>query len=217
MASGARVGCAIGSGHRRVGADDSLGGRRFAMELAALVLGERRLQGGHQVGGNPSQALLVAADGRHLGDHRADPPVGGSQHDRMAAGVAGAPHPDPVGVDRGVALQERDRSAPVGDLHPGVDVEARRSAAGPEPAVVVHQDHESRLGEHPGEAVQSVLLYPGEPVRHRDGRVRCGAFWDVQPAPQRHAALRGEFNVLALHHHPPFPRTRSVARCRSPR
>ena len=169
------VGCAVGGGHRGIGADDSLGGRRLAVELAALVVGERRLQGGHQVGGDASQALLVAADGRHLGDHRAQPPVGGAQHDRMAAGIAGAPQPDPVGVDGGVALQERDRPAPVGDLHPRVDVEARRSVAGAEPAMVVHQHHESRVGEHPGEPFQSVLLHPGEPVRHRDGRVRCRA------------------------------------------
>ena len=144
------------------------------MELAALVVGEGRLQGGHQVGGDAPQALLVAADRGHLRDHRAQPPVGGPQHDRVAAGIAAAPQSDPVGVDGRLALQEGDRPAPVGDLHPRVDVEARRSVAGAEAAVVVHQDHESRGGERAGEALQPVLFHPGEPVRHRDGRVRRG-------------------------------------------
>ena len=78
------VGRAVGGRHRRVGADHGLGGRRRAVELAAFVVGEGRLQGRHLVGCYASQALLIAADGGHLRDHRAQPSVGGAEHDRVA-------------------------------------------------------------------------------------------------------------------------------------
>ena len=125
----------------------------------------------------------------------------------MAAGIAAAPQPDPVGVYEGLALQEGDRPAPVGDLHPRVDVVARRSAAGAEAAVVVHQHHKSGGGEHLGESLQAVLLHTGEPVGHRDGRMGTGAVGYKQPAPQNHIVFGGELDVLFLNHLRSFQRS----------
>src|ERR1700757_1003785 len=70
--------------------------------------------------------------------------------------------------------------------------------------MVVHEDDESGVGERPGESLQPVLLAPGEPVRHGDGRMRRRAVGDEQPAPQRHAALDGELAILSLPHHLSF-------------
>ncbi len=170
-----------------------------ATELLAFVVGEGRLEGGHLVGRNASQALLVSADGGHLGNHRAQPPVGGAQDDRVAAGIAAAPQADPVRVYEGEALQEGDGPAPVGDLHPRVDVVARRAVAGPEAAVVVHQHNETRVSEHSGESLQPVVLHPRKAVRHGDGRVWAWAVRHKQPTPQHHIALGGELDVLSLH------------------
>ena len=143
------------------------------------------------IGGDPSQALLVAADGGHLGDDCVQPPIGGTQHDGVPAGIAAAPQADPLRVDVGLGFQEGDGPAPVGDLHPRVDVVARRAVAGSEPAMVVHQHHEPGVGEQAGEALQPVFLHPGEAVRHRDGRKWARAIGHKQPAPQRHGAFGG--------------------------
>ena len=70
--------------------------------------------------------------------------------------------------------------------------------------MVVHEDNESGFGEGPGESLQPVLLDPGEPVRHRDGRVRRRAVGHKQPAPQRLSALDGELDIVSLHHRPSF-------------
>ena len=136
-----------------IGADDQLGGRGFTCELAPVVVDETGFQAGHLIGGHPPQSLLIAADRRHLGDHGLEPPVGGAQHQRMPAGIAGAPQTDSVGVHAGMGLQVGDGIAPVGDLAPGVDVEARQAVTDPEPAVIVYQHHEPGIGEHPREPV----------------------------------------------------------------
>ncbi len=116
------------------------------------------------------------------------------------AGVAATPESDPVRVDGGLALQEGDRPAPVGNLHPRVDVVARRSVAGAEATVVVHQHDKPGGGEHLGEALQTVLLHTGEPVGHRDGRMGTGAVGYKQPAPQNDIAFGGELDALSLNH-----------------
>ena len=162
-------------------------------------VGEGRLEGGHLVGRNASQALLVSADGGHLCYDRAQPSVGGAQDDRVAAGITAAPQADPVRVYEGEALQEGDGAAPVGDLHPRVDVVARRALAGPEAAVVVYHHNETRVSEHSGESLKPVVLHPGETVRHRDGWVWAWTVRLKQPSPQHHIALGGEFDVLSLH------------------
>lgn len=78
----------------------------------------------------------------------------------MAAGIAGAPQADPIGVDLGPALQVGDGAAPVRDLPPGVDVLPGKAVAGAEVAVVVQQDGEARLGEGPREGLQAVVPDP---------------------------------------------------------
>src|SRR6185369_1741339 len=110
-----------------------------------------------QVGCYSAQALLIAADGGNLRDHRPQSSVGGAEHDRVAPRIAGAPQTDSVLVDHRLALQEGDGPAPVGDLHPGVDVVARGAGAGAETAVIVHQYDESGLGERGREAIQPML------------------------------------------------------------
>jgi hypothetical protein len=160
-----------------------LSGGRLAAELASFIVDEGRFQGGLLIGCDPSQALLIAADGRNLGDDCTQPPVGGAEHDGMPAGIAAAPQADPLRVDIGLALQEGDRPAPVGDLNPRVDVVAWRAVAGSEPAVVVHQHHEPGVSEEAGEALQPVFLHPGEAVRHRDGRKWARAIGHKKPAP----------------------------------
>jgi hypothetical protein len=193
------VGGAVGGWSRGIGADHRLSGGRLAAELAAFIVDESGLQGGLLIGCDPSQALLIAADGRNLGDDCTQPPVGGAEHDGMPAGIAAAPQADPLRVDIGLAFQEGGRPAPVDDLNPRVDVVAWRAVAGSEPAVVVHQNYEARGGEEAGEALQSVFLHPGEAVRHRDGRKLARAIGHKKPAPQFHAAFGVELDVFSVH------------------
>jgi hypothetical protein len=97
--------------------------------------------------------LFVAADRGYLGDHGLESAIGGAQHQRVSAGKAGAPQTDPVGVHRGMGFQVGDGIAPIGDLPPRVDVEAWLTVADPEPAVIMHKHHQTRLGEHPRKPV----------------------------------------------------------------
>ena len=78
----------------------------------------------------------------------------------MAAGIAGAPQADPAGIHAGLGLKVGDGKAPIDDLAPGVDVEARPAVADPEPAVIMDQHHEPGVGEHPREPVQTVFTDP---------------------------------------------------------
>ena len=45
--------------------------------------------------------------------------------------------------DHRQALQERDCPSPVGDLYPGIDIEAGRAVAGAEAPVIMDQNDES--------------------------------------------------------------------------
>ena len=73
--------------------------------------------------------------------------------------------------------------------------------------MVVHQHHKPSGGEHLGESLQTVLLHTGEPVGHRDGRMRTGAVGHKQPAPQNHIVFGGELDVLFLNHPRSFQRS----------
>jgi hypothetical protein len=68
-------------------------------QLRAFVIVEPLLQRRPAIGGHAAKALLVAADRRDLCDCGLDSPIGGRQDDRVTAGIAGTPDPDPVGVD----------------------------------------------------------------------------------------------------------------------
>jgi hypothetical protein len=190
----------VGGRRGRVVTDDCLHTGRLAAKLGALVLGECLLQAGDSVRRDAAQALLVPVDRGDLRDDATQAAVGGGKNDGVAAGVAGAPQADPSGVDLRPALQEGDRSAPVGDLLPRVDVLARRAAAGAERPVVVHQHHEAIRGEGFGKALQSMLLHTRVAVGHSDSRVRTRALRAVQPAAQGDAAFCGELDVSALRH-----------------
>jgi hypothetical protein len=99
-----------------------------------------------------------------------------------------------------MALQIGDRPAPVGNLPPWVHVVARLAIAVAEPAMVVHQHHESRVGEHAGESLQPMLAHPGIAVGHRDAGMRTGPLRLKQPAAQRHIALDGELHIVSPRH-----------------
>jgi hypothetical protein len=66
--------------------------------------------------------------------------------------------------------------------------------------MVVHQHHEARVGEHTSKALEPMLLYAGEAMRHRDRRMRPHPVGHKQPAPQHHVALGDELDVLSLRH-----------------
>ena len=117
----------------------------------------------------------------------------------MSAGITAAPHTDPVRIDSRMVLQKGDRPAPIGDLNPWVDVEARRTVAGPKTAMVMHEHHEPDVGEQAGKSLQAVFLHAGEAVRHGDGRMWSRAVGHKQPAPQCHVTFDGELDILSPH------------------
>jgi hypothetical protein len=132
-----------------------------------------------------------------LGGDAPDPLVDRSQHQHVAAAVAGSPYPDAVGLDLREGLRVGDRVAVVADLRPRVDLLARLAVAGAEVAVVEHQRPKATGGERLTEAVEIHLLDGGEAVRHHDRGDRPGGpVGQVQPATQGHA-LGVELDVLS--------------------
>ena len=124
----------VDGGDGGVGAVDGQPAGLGTVELGGLVvvvapLPRQRLGRRH-----PLLRLLVAADGRDLGDDGLDPPVAAAQDQRVAAGQARPPQADPARVDALEFLQVGEYAAPVVDLSPGVDVAARPAAAEPVPA-----------------------------------------------------------------------------------
>jgi hypothetical protein len=172
--------------------------------LRAFVIVEPLLQRRPAIGGHAAKALLVAADRRDLCDCGLDSPIGGRQDDRVTAGIAGTPDPDPVGVDVVKVLQERDCSSPVRDLLPGVDVSPWLAAAETKSTVVVDQNDEPRLAEAFRVALQPTVLHPAETVRHGDRRERAGAHWRGEhPGVQPNVVSDGNECFLVAHNRSP--------------
>ncbi len=200
----------IGRGQRGraggIGRDHRDHRRRLAGIAPPPVVGAHGQDRRHHVRANQATRIAMAADQRHLGDHAADPPVDGTQHQDMAAAVAGAPDADPPGRRLGQGLGERDRVARVLDLLPGVDFLARLAVARAEIAVVVDQGGEAGRGEGLGEAVEIHLLHRREAMGHDDGRPWPLARRPVVPAAQGGAVLGLERDVAA-HGEPPWAMT----------
>jgi len=182
----------VDGGDGGVGAVDGHPAGLGAVELGGLVVVAAPLPRQRLGRRHPLLRLLVAADGRDLGDDGLDPPVAAAQDQRVAAGEAGPPQADPAGVDAVEFLQVGEYAAPVVDLPPGVDVAARPAAAEPVPAVIVDDDDKPGPGEALGEGDQALVLEPGEPVRHGD-RGCPAAGWEsrpVNPGVQPDSAVR---------------------------
>ena len=198
-----RVLAPVGRRLVRVGADDRLHAGRLAFRPGALVVAERFLQGDHAFRGDAAQALLVTADGGHLGDHAGGPVVGGAQHQHVAARVTAAPDADPASIDLRQGLEIGEGTAPVLDLAPRVDIVARLPAAQPETAVIVQEHDESGGGEFLGIPGQAVPPRPRKAVRHGDRRARSRAsLGPIEPGAQFHTVVELESDVFALRHVP---------------
>src|ERR1700722_17764732 len=151
--------------------DDRLAPRGFTPRLCALVIVQRRLQRRNAFWRDATQALLIAANRRHLRDHAGYSAIGGPKNQRMATSIAGAPQSDPLRIYLGPGFQIGDRATPIGDLPPGINVLSRFAATDAKGPVVVEQHHEAGVSEGLGEPCDAVFPHAGVAVGHRDGWV----------------------------------------------
>ena len=98
-----------------------------------------------------------------------------------------------------MGFQVGDGIAPIGDLPPRVDDEAWLTVADPEPAVIMHQHHQTRLGEHPRKPVPNRVRGSQQSRAHRDRRSRSRPVGNKQPPAQRHIPLDAELGIKLLH------------------
>jgi hypothetical protein len=87
----------VEDGHGRIAADQHARHGWRARELGALVGVELLLERHARVRRNASLAGGGTVDDRHLCNHCGQPAVGCAEHDRVTAGVSGAPDTDAAG------------------------------------------------------------------------------------------------------------------------
>lgn len=135
--------------------------------VAGQAVGLEGLPRGMQARPRAPQEALVAADGRHLGDHAAHPPVQRAEHDGVAAAVAGTPDTQAAGVHFRAQAGPGEHLAQVVHLLPRVDVLARFPTTGTEAPVVAEHHGKAGLGEVTGEGIQVQRLERGEAGAHQ--------------------------------------------------
>jgi hypothetical protein len=115
----------------------------------------------------------------------------------VTASVARSPESNAISVDLRSLLQIGNRTTPVADLLPGVDILSRFATTVTEIAMVVQQHDEPGLGERLCKALEAVILRAGIAVGHRNGRQRSSpAFQHEQPSRYLDPAFGGETDVV---------------------
>jgi len=119
----------------------------------------------------------------------------------MAARIACSPKTDARRVDIIKGLKIADRSAPIFDLPPRIDVVAGKPAAATEISMIVEQHNEASLGNSLRERLETVEFRGTEAVGHRHrGKRRADVSGAKQPGFQFRTVLRWKLDVNPIDH-----------------